>query len=107
MKDLEKILKKAPCRDVPDRVGRKVEMEFQQAEEKRRVFFSRPIPLWAHIGICFLCLYAGFAFHSLMVEKPGYSPLADKPEETQLSGLAVSSESYKLFFDEMNNRSGR
>jgi hypothetical protein len=107
MNNLEKMFKKAPWRSVPDRLDRKVEMEFQQAEERHWVFFSRPVPLWAHVGICLLCLYAGFAFHSLLAGKSGYSPLADKSEETQLSSLVVSSESSKFFFDELNNRSDR
>jgi len=107
MKDFEKIFEKAPWRSVPDRLDRKVEMEFQQAEERRWVIFSRPVPLWAHVGICLLCLYTGFAFHSLLAGKPGHSPLADKFEETQLSSLAVSSESSKFFFNETDNRSER
>jgi hypothetical protein len=98
MKDFEKILKKAPCRDVPDRLDRKMEMEFQKAEEKRWVFFSRPVPLWAHVGICLVCLYAGFAFHSL---------LSGKSEEPRFSYLIIAHESSIPFYDEMNNQSRR
>lgn len=91
MKDVETIFKRAPWRSVPDALDRKVEMELQKAEEKRPLFFSRLVPLWAHVGICLVCLGAGFAFHSMVTWKS---------REPRLSYVVIPNESFKFFFDQ-------
>jgi hypothetical protein len=91
MKDVETIFKKAPWRPIPDGLDRKVEMELQKAEERRPLFFFRPVPLWVHVSICLACLCAGFAFHSLLTWKPG---------EPRLSYVVISNGCLKSFFDQ-------